>query len=53
MVHVECFLSNNPFDEPSYHDGGLVARLSISTYTGNIYKYLCRMLPVLSNKINR
>ena len=43
----------NPITEPSYYDGGLVARLSISTCTGNIYKYLCRILQVLSNKVNR
>ena len=46
-------LSDNSITEPSYHDGGLVDKLSISTYTGNIYKYLCRILPVLSNEVNR
>ena len=43
----------NTFTEPSYHDDGLVARLSISTYTGNVYKYLCSILPVLSSEVNR
>ena len=47
------FLSNNPITEPLYHDGGLVNILSISTYTVNIQKYLCRILPVLSNEVNR
>ena len=47
------FLSDNSFTETSYHDGGLVDILSISTFTVNIYKYLCRILPVLSNSVNR
>ena len=53
MVHVEIFLCENPFTDPSYHDELLVDRLAISTYMGNIYKYLCKILPVLSNKVNR
>ena len=44
---------DKPFTEPSYHDDGLVDRWSISTHTGKIYKFLCRILPVLSNKVNR
>ena len=43
----------NPFTKPSYHDDGLVTILSISTSMGCIYKYLCRILTALSNKLNR
>ena len=50
-------LSDNPSTEPSHHDAdsndGLVDGLSISKYTENIYKYLCRVLRVLSNELNR
>ena len=45
-------LYDNPFTEPSYHDDGLVSILFISTYTGNIYKSLCMILPVIFNEVN-
>ena len=44
---------DNTFTEPSYHDDVLAAILSISIYTENIYKYLCRILPHIYNKFNR
>ena len=44
---------NNTFIDQSYHDDVLVARLSISESMVNIYRYLCRILTLLSNKVNR
>ena len=47
------YWSDNQLTEPSYTDDGLVDILSIATYTGNIYKYLCKILPVPANLFNR